>query len=455
MSIRFKVILPYLLLTLLVAVTGVYVVTKLVTNTLSERLTNQLLESGRVVSDEMARQEISHIESARIIAFTRGIAEALVEDSDQKLRQLAMPVATGLDVENLIIFEKEGNEILHFIQRSDGGLAEFNPQSSAMLESIAQEILEENNPDTLPRRGLGTDTVDGKYYYFTAIPISLEGENVGVVFIGTSLDAILPHLKSTSIANVIFYDETGKTISTTFGTQSANPLFASGLDITEEIYQQVRKTEKLVNGENILVEGRWYRLARGELRVADSQLGIFAVVLPLEFVLETGSISRNTYVLLFTIAMMVVIVIGYAISRIIIRPLFSLVDTSQAIKAGDLTKRTGIQSNDEIGMLASSFDEMAERLQKHTAELEKTNKMLEQMDQTKASFIQVSAHELRTPLTLIDGYSQMLKKKAAGDPETSSLINGIMSGYDRMASIVNNFSFAKLGDSTLKNNEKR
>ena len=37
MSIRFKVILPYLLLTLLVAVTGVYVVTRLVANSLNER----------------------------------------------------------------------------------------------------------------------------------------------------------------------------------------------------------------------------------------------------------------------------------------------------------------------------------------------------------------------------------------------------------------------------------
>ena len=56
MSIRFKVILPYLLLTLIVAVTGAYVVTRLVSSSLSERLSNQLLEAGRVVSDEFARQ---------------------------------------------------------------------------------------------------------------------------------------------------------------------------------------------------------------------------------------------------------------------------------------------------------------------------------------------------------------------------------------------------------------
>ena len=63
MSIRFKVILPYLLLTLIVAVTGAYVVTRLVSSSLGERLSNQLLEAGHVISDTMARQEIKHLEA--------------------------------------------------------------------------------------------------------------------------------------------------------------------------------------------------------------------------------------------------------------------------------------------------------------------------------------------------------------------------------------------------------
>src|SRR6266511_4565277 len=78
MSIRFKVILPYLLLTLIVAVTGAYVVTRLVSSSLSERLSNQLLEAGHVVSDTMARQEIKHLEAARIIAIRGGRAKRSV-----------------------------------------------------------------------------------------------------------------------------------------------------------------------------------------------------------------------------------------------------------------------------------------------------------------------------------------------------------------------------------------
>ena len=451
MSIRFKVILPYLLLTLLVAVTGVYVVTNLVTNTLSERLTNQLLEAGRVVSDDMARQEIAHVETARVIAYTRGIAEAIIEESKQDLRSITMPVAAGLGVENLFIFGNQGEEHIHFIQRSDGGLAEFDSQPSARLEKIASELLAENNPDSLPRRVLYTDPVDGKYYYFTAVPIPLDNETVGVVFIGTSLETILPYLKNTSLANIIIYDENGGTIGTTFGAQNVDPLFLSNLNINKEIYQEASISQDVVDGENVLIDGRWYRLARGGLRVSDSQLGVFAVALPLDFVIETGSISRNTYLILFTAAMAFVIMIGYFISRLIIVPLSSLVSTSQSITAGDLTQRSGIDSKDEIGTLANTFNEMTERLQKHTAELEKTNQMLEQMDKTKASFIQVSAHELRTPLTLVKGYAQMLQEKASDDPELDTLSQGILDGYERMASIVNNMlDISKIDSRTMK-----
>ncbi len=95
MSIRFKVILPYLLLTLIVAVTGTYVVTRLVSSSLSERLSNQLLEAGHVVSDTMARQEIKHLEAARVLAYTRGLGEALRAGDADQVMLLAKPARAG------------------------------------------------------------------------------------------------------------------------------------------------------------------------------------------------------------------------------------------------------------------------------------------------------------------------------------------------------------------------
>ena len=451
MSIRFKVILPYLLLTLVVAITGVYVVTKLVANSLSERLTNQLLEAGRVVSDGMAREELKHVDNGRIVAFTRGLAEAVRAEDGATVTELARPVAAGLGIENLIVVDLSGRELLHLIKGEDGVLRQNTQPSGAGFSTMTQAILTSNNLDSLPQRALGLNPLDGRYYYYTAIPIPLNNQLVGAVILGTPLNTLLPYLKSTSLADVIFYAQDGRAIATTLAVQSDAPGFLKTISILPEKYQQIIAADETVSGESFNVEDRSYSLARGALRVGDDRLGVFAVVLPLNYVLQSGAVSRNTYVILFTVAMLAVVLVGYAISRLIINPLHALVHTSRAISQGDLTKRSGIRGTDEIGILANTFDEMTGNLQERTLELERTNRMLEQMDRTKVSFIEVSAHELRTPLTLVKGYTQMLEQRAKSDPQMAPFVTGILDGTERMNEIVNSMlDVSKIDSKTLK-----
>ena len=436
MSIRFKVILPYLLLTLIVAVTGAYVVTRLVSSSLGERLSNQLLEAGRVVSDTMARQEIKHLEAARIVAYTRGLGDALRDGDVEQVSILAKPAAGGLNVESLMIFNAQGREALHLIKQSNGTIMDVTQQDRASTLSIVDGLLAEKDANSLPKREMESDPVDGRYYYFSAIPAISENGMVGVVVVGTSLNTVLPLLKSTSLADLIIYGSNGQAIASTFGLQETESLFIRTISIPDTLYQDVVNRNESVRGENLLVDGRWYSLVRGPLKVGDEHLAVFAVVLPLDFVVESSSINRNNYVFLYSAAMIGVIFIGYFVARLIINPLSALVRTSRAIAGGDLTKRTEIESRDEIGLLANTFDEMTENLQQRTLELEKTNRMLEQMDRTKVRFIQVAAHELRTPLTLVRGYAQIAKMKSADDQEFAKITNGILDGTTRMVEII-------------------
>jgi signal transduction histidine kinase len=450
-SIRLKVILPYLLLTLVVAVTGVYVVTRLVSNSLSERLTNQLLEAGRVVSDGIARQEIKHLEVARIVAYTRGLAEAMDAGDAQGVGNLAKPIAAGLDAENLIIINTQGKELLHLIKKPDQTIEEITKQIGAANLPSVRSILESGNPEGLPQRGLAVNPVDNRYYYYSAIPVGLNNQLAGVILVGTSLDTILPLFKNTSLADIILYANNGEAIETTLGAGNSDPELLKSLSLPAADYQSLINSTEIVSGENASVQGRSYSIARAALRVSNDTLGAFAVALPLNFVLQSGSVSRNTYVFLYTLAMVGVVVIGYLISRLIINPLYSLVKTSQAIAGGDLTQRTNISSGDEIGTLATTFDTMTGNLQQRTIELERTYHILEQMDRTKTSFIEVSAHELRTPLTLIKGYTQMVQMKANGDAELQNLSNGILDGTERLSEVVNSMlDVSKIDNKTLQ-----
>ena len=436
MSIRFKVIFPYLLLTLIVAVTGAYVVTRLVSNSLGERLTNQLLEAGRVVSDTMARQEIKHLEAARILAYTRGLGDAIQGGDVEKVASLAKPAAGGLNVESLVMFDAQGRESLHLIKQSNGTILDVTQLERASTLSVVNVLLAENDVNALPRRELAINPVDGRYYYYTAVPTASGNQMAGVVVVGTSMNTILPVLKSTSLADLILYGTNGQAISTTLGPGGTESLFIRTISIPDALYQEVVNTDEKVRGENFQVDGRWYSLVRSPLKVGDDRLAVFAVVLPLDFVVESSSVNRNNYVLLYSAAMIGVIFIGYFVARLIINPLSSLVHTSRAIAGGDLTRRTEIDSRDEIGVLANTFDEMTSNLQLRTRQLEETNQLLEQMDRTKMRFIQVSAHELRTPLTIVRGYAQLTKMKTAGMEDVAQLTSGILEGAIRMAEVI-------------------
>ncbi len=86
-----------------------------------------------------------------------------------------------------------------------------------------------------------------------------------------------------------------------------------------------------------------------------------------------------------TFAAVLAVVFSFGLSTRITRPVRTLQATAEAMGRGDLSARSGLQRDDEIGQLATAFDHMASAL----AEL----------DEAKSEFVGNVSHELRTPLT--------------------------------------------------------
>jgi len=322
--------------------------------------------------------------------------------------------------------------------------------NQAAMLSIVDDLLREEDVNSLPKRQLAIDSGDGRYYYFTTMPIPAGEEVGGAVVVGTSVNTIMPLLKNTSLADVVFYGESGQALATTLGTHGTDNLFLQTISIEKETYQRVIQQDETVEGNNFSVDGRWYTVARGPLKISNDRLAVFAVILPLDFVVESGSTSRTNYALIYSFAMLAVIVIGYLVARLIINPISTLLRASRAIADGDLTQRTNLNSRDEIGVLANTFDHMTEKLQERTFELEKTNRILEQMDRTKMRFIQISAHELRTPMTLVQGYAQMAQLKANGNADLERYTRGLLEGTNRMVEIIDNMlDVSRIDSNTL------
>lgn len=92
-----------------------------------------------------------------------------------------------------------------------------------------------------------------------------------------------------------------------------------------------------------------------------------------------------------------------------------------------------------LSLIRSTLDRLRSNDQRDIQDLQRTNKMLRQLDRNKLEFIQVAAHELRTPLTVMKGYVNIMKMTAGikDNAALAEVLEGIEKGADRMHQVVN------------------
>ncbi len=86
-------------------------------------------------------------------------------------------------------------------------------------------------------------------------------------------------------------------------------------------------------------------------------------------------------------AVLLAALIGWFISRRISAPVLALTDATARMADGNLASRASVKSQDELGQLGRSFNEMADRVEATVTALRQ--------------FVSDAAHELRTPLTAL------------------------------------------------------
>lgn len=93
-----------------------------------------------------------------------------------------------------------------------------------------------------------------------------------------------------------------------------------------------------------------------------------------------SAVDRSTQFLLLTlldIILLVGFVVHMAVKIYVTRPLEQVLAATEQVTQGDFQRRLELQRDDEIGVLASSFDQMAESLESYRHEVDATQRDLE------------------------------------------------------------------------------
>jgi len=122
------------------------------------------------------------------------------------------------------------------------------------------------------------------------------------------------------------------------------------------------------------------------------------------------------------ITLVLVTLAAFLVTRVVrslVDPVEALARASEAVASGDLSARAPVLSDDEIGRLAGTFNEMTERLAVTIQALEELNQQLEekveartaelaQAEALKTELLANVGHELRTPLNSVLNLTKFL-----------------------------------------------
>jgi signal transduction histidine kinase len=128
------------------------------------------------------------------------------------------------------------------------------------------------------------------------------------------------------------------------------------------------------------------------------------------------------------------------------KPIERLILAAKRIEEGDLQYRVSIQRDDEIGSLATAFDQMAERLMQRERELQESQKTLRRADRLSSLGLLTAglAHEIRNPLVAIRTFTQLLPERYE-DAEFRKGFQGLaLKEVDRICGLITDLlSFAR------------
>lgn len=376
--LRYKIILPFLLLTLCVALTGSAIAFSLVAGSWQERFDNQLAAVTRTVNDNLVSQERANLQFLREVVFAPpnertgapGVPEAVAAGDRAELQAALDPYfraglqRTSVRLDRLIAFDRDGRTIVDLERSPDSGQPySVRPTLDFGQTWFVPQVLAATADDLGDKFAGILLLPDTQSYYFCTIAPVYQGETVvGGMIVAMQVDTLLNKLIERSQAAMLtVYDSEGVALVSTNRPVEG----VAALNVEASVLERI-KTSNDPLAQAIFsvdtIDERTFQFAFTPLRIRSATLGLLSVALSRDYIVGAWADARAPLTALTALLMLMIIGLGIYIARLITAPLEELVITARAVTSGKLDRRSTVKAGDEIGVLATSFNSMTEHL---------------------------------------------------------------------------------------------
>ncbi|HLB76215.1 MAG TPA: HD domain-containing phosphohydrolase, partial [Candidatus Dormibacteraeota bacterium] len=293
----------------------------------------------------------------RAASDTQGVASALAKGDTVTLTGLLRPIQANAAPAQLTIrvLNATGKEVLTLTP--PGAMPTLPPLNrvDAVRAVLNGQIDAQGDKYVLPLAEPAGTTL-----YWIG-PVRSDPKTIlGAVLVGESLTEIAGSIRDTRASDLVFYDPSGRVLlSSLSGAPSLTPTIVAQLG-----QAPVRLSQEIDHHPYQFLVGNW--------RLRNSSIGYLAAAERADSVEASVAQLRWLMVLVFAAAALMTLLFGTLVARRITRPVEHLVRSTAAVSAGDLSHRAPVETQDEIGLLAESFNAMAANLEQKTTELEES-----------------------------------------------------------------------------------
>jgi adenylate cyclase len=364
--VRFKIILPYLILALLLAMGAGYVVSQVALDAIEERFVNNLIEVGQLTSAWLVEEETNRLATLRLVSFTDGLAEAVEREDAETLRTLTLGIAINNQEDAIEIINPEGISLVSLRHQQNGEREAYQHSKDDATFSkykFIQQVLQQESDNRGNKYSGIVRAPFGDSFYIVGPILNDNNHFIGAALVGKYIQNLVLDTRENilgqenSFAHVTLYTLQGEILGTT-------------LLVPTDIGVPISLAQEIINRQDqdsyirtIQVAGIDYReiISPWEIR-GGQDIGLIGVSLAETFLVRPSQVTQVQIFLIASLGFMLIIITGIILSSRITRPLKRVVSAASQVSQGRWNVNVEPQGSDELAYLAHAFNYMISHL---------------------------------------------------------------------------------------------